>query len=759
MELIILLRELLINFQLETENVLFVLIVLLFSLSFLHQFKSSKVPELFLFVLISIFIVTIMVSKYVKLKIPIMNGVSRANFIGQSSWDSTASLFVIIFSVYSVTLIFSLYRNTRRLEVKDSYLEMQIERNTKSKHLLTLILVVGAILIFPNIRGFAPQADRWIANGANWDVQNLLTWDELYIMGYTPMKDFWYPYGNLIFTEAFPSFGRLVLWIFQFSFLVLATFLVSNISNKKNVVYPVVTLFIFVFLFQTDFWGIVRYGLPTVVSGMLLYYFLNPKYKQNNFVIVQVALTVSPWIGGSVHLLLTVLCIIAIFISQIYQFRIHESKFFIHRFINRNTIPFISSWGIYTLYSAKQGQLSKELLHQFNSTSILEKNAYPMDIVGSFLSKPGLFTLIFLTMVIISAISLSRILVINSDLVELRNYCVMFLVTISGFLAAYKWSFRGDLNDIRSIAALSALLYISNGKIEFNTKSRLRIYNLVSIFLIGAILLGSIAKIFPTRIKNFSANLNVSTIEILKSENNRLKERQNYNSDFTQVDNLDNLYSYLKQNNLLPFYSPTDIGYLNVISKQKPYYYISSYDSSTKYDNEVLLDKLKSEIPKTIIIDVRSLYFDSIHLTLRHPLVIKWIVNNYQFHQTIGNYNIFTQNLNKSDGNLQGWNSLFGEIDLGNIPYYVSEGEECAKELECDRYIKVKLLKKGEFCKFTILNSDLESRFFFPIRYDSEFAIIPFSRLWPVDKLSKIKEISCAEKYELIDKELYDKLF
>jgi hypothetical protein len=758
-ELLSLLRELLINFQFETQNILFVLLGLLISLSFTYYFRLLKVPELYLLMLFAIFFTTIILSKYVRLNIPITNGVSRANFLGQSSWDSTISLLIVIACVYFPVLILSVYRNSKDNQVKDQNNVIEVKSVNKLGHFYKLLLVLGAILIFPNISGFAPQADKWVANGTNWDVQNLITWDELYILGYTPMKDFWYPYGNLIFTEAFPSFGRLVLWIFQLCFLVLSMILVSNISKIKSVIYPIITLSIFVYLFQTDFWAIVRYGLPAVVSGMLLFYFLNPKYKQNSFIIVQAALVTSPWVGGSIHLLLTVLSALAVIIGFIVQFRINHHKFYCEQYFNRNTIPFIVSWNAYTLYSLKQGQFQKELLYQLNNTNILAKNAYPMDIFGNLLNNSGLVILTFFIMTLISAISFSKILIIKGDLTEIRNYCVIFLITVSGFLAAYKWSFRGDLNDIKSIAIMSTLLFLASNRFEWKINARFSIYYSLIIILISSLLLSSIVKVIPSRLNNFLTNINLSTIKILKNEKENLENRQKYHSDFSEIDNLVNLSEYLEKEKLIPFYAPTDNGYLNIILRQKPYYYITGYDSSTRYDNEVLLMDLKKDMPKSIVIDARSLNFDSVHLTLRHPLVIKWLVENYELSFSIGSYSIFTQNLDSFQNNLGDWNSVFGEIDLGNVPYFISEGDACKIAQECEKYIKVKLDRKLEFCKFTVFSLGVESKFFFPNRFDSEFAIIPFSRLWSVDKKSELKEIDCAAEYKVIERKLHDNLF
>jgi hypothetical protein len=380
-----------------------------------------------------------------------------------------------------------------------------------------------------------------------------------------------------------------------------------------------------------------------------------------------------------------------------------------------------------------------------------------MEIAGSLLTRPGLFILAFFTMVVISAISLSRMLFIN-NLEEVKNYSVMFLVTISGFLAAYKWSFRGDLNDIRSIAVLAALLFLANSQIDFKSGSRFQIYYFITMILISVLVVSSAVKSLPNRLNNISANFKYSTIDILLNEKNRLKERQEFNSDFSEIDNLENLYNYLKIENLLPFYSPTDVGYLNVISKQKPYYYISSYDSSTKYDNEVILNKLKQNMPQSIIIDARNLYFDSIHITLRHPLVIKWLVQNYQLRNSMGNYYIFTQNIDSFDNNLADWNRIFGEIDLGNIPYFIDEGEDCISGDECIMYIRVVLEKKGDFCKLVITDKGMEFKFFFPIKYSSNSALIPFDRLWPVDDNSKIKQISCAKETKYFKNFVGDKL-
>lgn len=94
---------------------------------------------------------------------------------------------------------------------------------------------------------------------------------------------------------------------------------------------------------------------------------------------------------------------------------------------------------------------------------------------------------------------------------------------------------------------------------------------------------------------------------------------------------------------------------------------------------------------------MREICISTVYITLRHPLVIKWLVKNYQLRNSIGNYFIFAQNLNRFEDNLADWNRVFSEIDLGNIPYFIDEGKECRKGQDCGKYIKVKLIKEENF--------------------------------------------------------------
>jgi hypothetical protein len=341
------------------------------------------------------------------------------------------------------------------------------------------------------------------------------------------------------------------------------------------------------------------------------------------------------------------------------------------------------------------------------------------------------------------------------------NFGVLFIVVFAGIGALYKWSFRGDLVDTRSIAISSILIFIAIILNVYQIEFRLDEIKTIQYALVVLITITtfSLRQEIPTRIYNLANNLNFSTINAISQEKEKLIKRQTTFSDFSEVPDIYSVRDFLNDNGLFPFYSPTDFGYLHALTKQKPYFYISAYDSSTKLENSKLIELLNENRPKSIILNETKISFDSVHLNFRHPILLKWIINNYELKTTIGNYFIFTQNFNSFDSNLSGWVKLMGITDLGNIPYFINEDRNCEDEKDCEIYLKIKLIKKDEFCDFTIESSGVETKYFFPIKYDVDYAIVPFSKLWSASETSSIRGISCSNQYVLFKNNLRNRLF
>jgi hypothetical protein len=702
---------------------------------------------------------------------PIRGGVSRANFLGESSWDATISLFLFIISVFIFTLIlhFVKYKSTAlRTEDKQVEEKQVIVKNKNHLFVDYVVIFISAIFISPNLQSLSSLTQDWSANGKNWDVQNLATWDELYIYGYKHMVDFWYPYGNLIFTEAYPIAGRLLLWIFQVSFLVILTHLLRNIAGKKSTFLIIASNSIFIFIFQSDFWQIVRYGLPAVTAGLLVFYLFKSRYDQQNYLLVQLCLVIVPWIGGSIYVFLSTSIFIGIviyLINILHKFRYRKKSIIstaTKKLYDRNLLPFIVSWLIYFIYSFRTGQIKPEIDGLLNSSNVLEKSSYPMDLASNLIDRPGLFIIVFFAMISIFCISAIYLVSNRSSEEKIINYSVLLVVTTAGIGSLYKWSFRGDSKDLTSIAMVSILLFIAtiiNANSNSNINKSLNMH--IKVFLIVTTILGLylVRNEVPGRIKGFIDNLDIKVAQSLLSENQDLKNRQIFRSDFSEIANIYDLEKYLNDNDLLPFYSPTDFGYLHVLTKQKPYFYISAYDSSTDFENAKLIELLNKNRPKSLILDQFRLSFDGVHLSLRHPNLIKWLIANYSLKDTIGSYFIFTQNSNDYLNNLAGWTKLLGDTDLGNVPYFIKEDRSCFKNEACSNYLKVKLIKDGDFCFVSTQTGGNINTYFFPIRYKSDYAIIPFDKLWSVNEDSVVRSVSCANEYVLFRNNLGKRLF
>ena len=73
----------------------------------------------------------------------------------------------------------------------------RLRRLLSSRAFATLIIpLVFAIITLPSVKDIAAQRSAPLPVGS-WDSANLLTWNDFFARGLQPMKDFWYPYGNL----------------------------------------------------------------------------------------------------------------------------------------------------------------------------------------------------------------------------------------------------------------------------------------------------------------------------------------------------------------------------------------------------------------------------------------------------------------------------------------------------------------------------------------------------------------------------------
>ena len=134
-------------------------------------------------------------------------------------------------------------------------------RATRAAWPLLIVPVVYGVIALPDARGLR-SALTSVPISNTWDNENIATWNALSAQGYLQMRDFWYPYGNMIiFTQG--VMGAFLWWACIVGLLAVAGAAFSHLAGGRRwpALVGTATLALFQFAFPL---GGVRYLLPAI---------------------------------------------------------------------------------------------------------------------------------------------------------------------------------------------------------------------------------------------------------------------------------------------------------------------------------------------------------------------------------------------------------------------------------------------------------------------------------------------------------------
>jgi len=638
-------------------------------------------------------------------------GISNTTYFGHSL---TAPL-ILTLSVVFIGLILGCtnglnWGKTQSLKTSYEHSFKFWKMNSSSK---IFLVFVYCLITAINVSSMVQNQIRSFGSNISFDFLNFVTWQKFHDSGLDSMKDFWYPYGGMIWFQN-NHIGPIVL--FLSTFILLVCFLYPVIKDQKISAYQVTILICLNYLVSVDWFNAMRYALPFV--SILIF------IRESNTRIVRLILSAPIslvwWLSPEVALL----CLIIFLMEFIRNRFLNGKNNFESAHISEKFILPLLSLTLYLCYSFLNGSL----INTFNFLSrpletsqlgssidfgigtgnlfyLLSNFAIQLVLVGTLIS--------LIKSVVDSHIHIKRPIIVNTNI---QSHLTLTLF-ISYFLL--KDSTRSGMLTPSLFCTLLFVLFEFSHK-EINLLQKQILISAVT----GILLLGSI---FQPLIQGVT-QLNVNIKNVFFSQN------QSSSNEPTRIDPEVSLAIKIsgdeRINNNIFVLGDRSTFYWGISSYK--YWTISNW--STYSDQAKLLRQLKWNEPTYIYIDRRdlTLSFDRVPAVLRNTSIYRWVIENYSFQASLNEGDLLVKSpIDSSKIGWNYWNRVLGtKLNVGylgnafGINPYCSQKIEISSECHDDLYIPTNLPSGEVFfeCGRTVYNlSYLNQR---------EYLVIPKSRIW-----------------------------
>jgi hypothetical protein len=554
---------------------------------------------------------------------------------------------------------------------------------------------------------------RSFGSNISFDILNFATWQKFHDSGLDAMKDFWYPYGGMIWFQD-NNIGPILLFITTFTLL--TCFLYPVIKSQGISLYQVTILICLNYLVSVDWFNAVRYAFPFV--SILI--FIKDSHTRIVRIMLSIPISLVWWLSHEVALLCLLVLMMEFIRNRFFEGKINTNW---REILEKFFLPLLSLI-LYILYSFFNGSL-------INTYNFLSRPLEASQLVSSIDFGIGtgnlyyMWSNFFLQLVLIgillsfiksvvdSRFYLQRPIIVN---VSIQSSFALTLF-ISYFLL--KDSTRsGMLTPSLFCILLFVLFEFSHKRINLLQKQIL-VSAMTSVLLLGSILQPSIQGL--TQLNVNIKNVFFSPIQTRSNEPTKIDPEVSLAIQISGDQRLnDNIFVLGDRST---FYWGTS---------SFKYWTISNW--STYSDQERLLRQLKLNAPTYIYVDRRdlTLTFDRVPTVLRNASIYRWVVENYSFRASLNEGDLLVKSPNNSSKiEWSYWNTVLGtKLDVGylgnafGIDSNCSEKIEIANECQVDLYVPTNLPNGEVFieCGKTVYNlSYLNQR---------GYLVIPKSRVW-----------------------------
>lgn len=680
----------------SSVGVILPLFVFLITNSLIPKLKSISIYLLFFLSIKLFFLFGPNVANYSDGK----TSISYGTYIGQSPNIVNYRLIYLIFAiVFTVAIFVWLDCQSGILRIRNvSNSHVESENKSRQSIIKVWYTLSAMALATPFFEGQV-KALTDIVSSPDFDSQQINAWYDFKSQGFLEMKDFWFPYGGMIWIQD-GLLGLVLRWILLSTLLVMFFSLFWNKQKIKP--FQIAPIVVTIILSMNYSIIAIRYAFPLMalivfVSGSL-------KNSKTSLLVRSVPLAIAFWMSPEMSVFVVALGLL--WVSLVRSNRIDSE----------NSLP-IWIWLIPTasaafliVFQIINGQLMNTAHLLLSSKEILEYGYSPIlgfnfEISSDFLSLFRLLVISLSLMLLVRALS-SLIRHFRTSQITHDDF-IQFVIGLFGLFLLQKEMSRGGLTLWISMLLGLSISYTaysqtderSNRNISesfkkatdsiLTTCSLLTLAIMLFVTPVGAGTFTSIVRA-PQQIKVLIGDINASDsrkilFHALWGQENKQKKSELaslFGAYFQEISN-DNFYILGDRPDIYRAFG------------KQPYWAISQYNLSPKSAQEKVLKQIKSRNPKFVLVDrnTSAQYFDSLPSSLRNPIVYRYVIDNYRFVATLGEIDLYE--LSDGDIDLLAWTNLFSnKLDVLALPLVVAPPRVCDDNdigQGCERFLKFSL--------------------------------------------------------------------
>jgi hypothetical protein len=180
-------------------------------------------------------------------------------------------------------------------------------------------------------------------------------------------------------------------------------------------------------------------------------------------------------------------------------------------------------------------------------------------------------------------------------------------------------------------------------------------------------------------------------------------------------------------------------------------YLSNSYNDSPVYEQQRIVDWLRTEHPRFVIWPTDRLVWDEVPHVVRLPLIYNYVVEHYGFTKAIGPYHVLAERTAGQGIDLDYWRRVLGDgVELGHVAQVAraSEYEGCGADVSgCDAVLVVRYAETGGRRKVNVSIQSEAGPFrigFEVVPEDREY-VVNLNRLWFWSAIAKSARITVED--------------
>jgi len=511
----------------------------------------------------------------------------------------------------------------------------------------------------------------------NFDTMNIEAWRYFISIGFEPMVDFWYPYGN--FHKTIGSFLGLafvsILWFYTFNCLILQTETLEKYKNFARLILIAICLFS-----ASDWVASTRYLIPFVTLFMWsksLYLGKIPRIHG----IVLISLF---YLDSTLAFFVNLLAIVGLTIF-----------FYVNKAIRSQILTQFALYAgcVLLAYLLIGPQLLNATIKQIINSKDMTQLVYSLDFgVSSQAYFPNFAIIPTAILFLLIQSTLYQIALIPGVSQQSNRFQISGPILILSSYVWYKDLVRGGMGIPLFLYATSTILFYlsvtenksittteftkmsSHSSIDKSRAMIEKVLQFISLGIMTCIILlsnGLVSSLIENIEKSFRSVLTNTRI-IFKNEIdfNITKNTSYYMADadpeIAMLKNSDlKLFGEVQKGNIYVLGNRPNFYMLNT---KKPFWTISDW-SSIRDQNKTLLQLIVRQ-PTYVYFDRRqeTMNFDRVSPLVRNSVIYSYIVKNYVFEKSLGEGDILKRIHPESGIDWEYWNEvLANEMDFGFI--------------------------------------------------------------------------------------------